>query len=127
MHDPRFESIEARRENRVALYHIFREAFEKKTLAEWKPYLTDFPVSPVQSLVDVINDPQAEANNLFVPIDHPIHGRMKVIANTINLSETQATIRMPAQEFSQPTEEVLLELGYTWQDISRLKEEHTIP
>ena len=127
MHDPRFESMEARSENRVALYHIFREAFESKTLAEWKPYLTDFPVSPIQSLVDVISDPQAEANNLFVPIEHPVHGRMKVIANPINLSETPATIRMPAPEFSQHTEEVLLELGYTWEDIAQLKEERTIP
>ncbi len=127
VHDPRFESMEARRENRVQLYHIFKEAFESKTLAEWRPHLIDLPVSPIQNLVEVINDPQSEANNLFVPIDHPIHGQIKVMANPINMSETPATIRTPAPEFSQHTEEVLLELGYTWEDIAQLKEEHIIP
>ena len=126
MHDPRFESMESRNENRVELYHIFKESFESKTLAEWKPYLNELPVSPIQNLIDIINDPQAEANNLFVPINHPAHGEIKVMANPINLSETPATIRAPAPEFSQHTEEILLELGYTWEDIAQFKEQKVI-
>jgi crotonobetainyl-CoA:carnitine CoA-transferase CaiB-like acyl-CoA transferase len=33
---------------------------------------------------------------------------------------------MPAPEFGQHTEEVLLEYGYTWEDIVNFKEEGTI-
>ena len=125
--DPRFHSIEARAENHLELYQIFKEAFGSKTLEEWKPLLADIPYAWDRTLLEVIDDPQARANDFFVPIDHPIYGRMEVIANPIKLSGTPATIRTPAPEFSQHTEEVLLEHGYTWEQIAQFKEQKLIP
>jgi len=125
-HDPKFNSMEARAENHLELYHIFREAFLSKTLDEWKPILADIPYAWDRNLLEVINDPQARANDFFVPIDHPTYGRMEVAANPIKLSETPASIRMPAPEFSQHTEEILLEYGYTWEDIAQFKEQGLI-
>jgi crotonobetainyl-CoA:carnitine CoA-transferase CaiB-like acyl-CoA transferase len=125
--NPRFATMEARKENRKELYHIFREAFQSRTLEEWRPLISDLPASPVQTLVEVINDPQARANNFFLPFDHPNYGKMEIMASPVNMSETPATIRMPAPEFSQHTEEVLLEEGYSWEDIERFKEEGIIP
>ncbi len=124
--DPRFNSMAARRENHVELYHILKEAFLSKTLEELKPRLGGIPVSPYQNLAEVVNDPQARANDFFVPFDHPTYGRIEVIANPLNLSETPASIRMPAPEFSQHTEEILLELGYTWEDIAQFKQQGII-
>ncbi|MBI4768035.1 MAG: CoA transferase [Deltaproteobacteria bacterium] len=125
--DPRFATMEARKENCKKLYHIFREVFQTRTLEEWRPLIADIPASPVQTLVDVINDPQARANNFFLPYDHPNYGKMEIMASPVNMSRTPATIRMPAPEFSQHTEEVLLEEGYSWEDIERFKEEGIIP
>jgi len=125
--DPRFATMKARRENRKVLYHIFKEAFLSKTLEEWRPLIADLPASVVQSLVDVTKDPQAEANNFFLPYDHPTYGPIKIMASPLNMSETPATIRMPAPEFNQHTEEVLLEMGYSWEDIGRFKTEKVIP
>jgi crotonobetainyl-CoA:carnitine CoA-transferase CaiB-like acyl-CoA transferase len=51
---------------------------------------------------------------------------MEAIASPVNLSETPAAMRRPAPEFSQHTEEVLLEMGYAWEDIARLKEQGII-
>jgi crotonobetainyl-CoA:carnitine CoA-transferase CaiB-like acyl-CoA transferase len=42
------------------------------------------------------------------------------------MSKNPAGVRMPAPEFGQHTEEVLLEYGYSWEDIARFKEEGTI-
>jgi crotonobetainyl-CoA:carnitine CoA-transferase CaiB-like acyl-CoA transferase len=125
--DPRFATMDARTENCKELYHIFREAFLSKTLAEWKPLISDLPASPIQSLVDVVDDPQARANDFFLPYDHPSYGRIEILANLVNLSKTPATIRLPAPEFGQHTEEVLLEAGYTWEEIARFKERGVIP
>ena len=125
--DPRFATMEARKENCKELFHIFREAFLTRPLEEWRPLIADIPASPMQTLVDVINDPQARANNFFLPYDHPIYGTMEIMASPVNMSRTPATIRMPAPEFSQHTEEVLLEEGYSWEDIGRFKEEGVIP
>lgn len=126
--DPRFNSYESRIENHLELYHIVREFFSSKTLDELKPLLNKFgiPFAPRQKLSEVINDPQARANDYFVPFEHPTYGRFEVLANPIKLSENPATIRTPAPEFSQHTEEVLLELGYNWEDIALFKQQKVI-
>jgi len=127
-HDPRFDSYESRVENHLDLYNILREFFESKTLDESKKCLSEagIPFGPQQKLSEVINDPQAKANDYFVPFNHPTYGRIEVVANPIRLSENPATLRMPAPEFSQHTEEVLLEIGYNWDDIAQLKQQGVI-
>jgi len=125
-HDPRFESTQARTANRHELTHILEEAFLSKTLAEWKPLLSGVPYDVAQYLPEVIADPQARANDFFIPYDHPTYGQIEVLASPINLSKTPATITMPAPEFGQHTEEVLLEYGYSWEDIMQLKEQGVI-
>jgi len=127
-HDPRFESFEPRKQNHVALFHILEEVFLNKTLAEWKSRFSEagLPFAPMQNLLEVISDPQARANDIFVPFDHPSYGRIEVIANPVNISKTPATVRMPAPELGQHTEEILLELGYDWATIDALKNDEVI-
>ena len=127
-HDPRFESLESRIENNTALFNILEEVFLSKTLAEWKVRLKEsgVPWGPVQSLPEVITDPQARANDFFVPLDHPTYGRIEVVTSPVRLSKTPEKITIPAPEFNQHTEEVLLEHGYTWGDIERFKEQGII-
>jgi crotonobetainyl-CoA:carnitine CoA-transferase CaiB-like acyl-CoA transferase len=43
-----------------------------------------------------------------------------------DFSGTPAGWQREAPEFGQHTEEILLELGYTWEDIAKLKEEEVI-
>lgn len=128
-HDPRFESFAPRTQNHVDLYHIMKDAFRSRPLEEWKVRLKErnIPFGVQQTPAEVVKDPQARANDYFVPFDHPSYGRIEVLANPLKLNETPASIRMPAPEFSQHTEEVLLELGYTWEDITRFKQLRTIP
>jgi crotonobetainyl-CoA:carnitine CoA-transferase CaiB-like acyl-CoA transferase len=127
IHDPKFNNLEARKENRKELYHIFQAVFLTRTLEEWRPQIADFPASPVQNLLEAIEDVQAKANNIFLPFDHPNYGPMKIMASPVNLSLTPATIRMPAPEFGQHTEEVLLEEGFEWEEIEQFKTEGVIP
>jgi len=104
------------------------EVFLTRTLKEWEPRINKagLPWGPVQNLPEVISDPQARANDIFVSFDHPTFGPIEVVANPIKLSKTPATIRMPAPEFGQHTEEILLEYGYTWEDIERFKQQGVI-
>lgn len=124
--DPRFNTFEGRAGNRMDLFKIFDETFLSKTAAEWKTIFAQIPSAPIQNLLEVINDPHARANDYFVTLDHPNYGPLEVIAPPVKFSETPATVRTAAPEFSQHTEEVLLELGYAWEDIQRFSEEKII-
>lgn len=120
--DPRFNSTEARKENSAALVSILEEVFLTKTLEEWKPILRGLPFDAIQTNLEAVNDPQAIANNFFLDYSHPVYGPMKVVANPVNLSKTPATLRLAAPQFSQHSEEILAELGYSDNDIKRLKD-----
>ncbi len=126
--DPRFASNEPRLENHADLLHILEDAFRSRTLEEWRVRLTNegIPFSPYQNFVESVADPQAKANHVFVPVDHPEYGPIEVIAGPVNLSETPAVPPEPAPEFGQHTEEILLESGYTWDEIERFKDEGVI-
>ena len=128
VNDARFNNHETRLENHLDLYHIMRDAFRSRPLEEWKVRLTEagIPFGAQQKLSEVIKDPQARANNYFVPFDHPSYGPIEVLANPLNMSETPSSIRLPAPEFSQHTEEILSELGYSWEDIAKFKEQGII-
>jgi len=124
--DPKFNSFEARAENRMELFGIFDETFMAKTLDEWKPIFTDIPSAPIQYLLEVINDPHARANDFYVTLDHPNYGPIEVVAPPVKFSKTPASVRTAAPEFSQHTEEVLLEAGYTWEEIEQFSKKGII-
>ena len=123
--DPRFNSIEARGKNAGELIAILDEKFAAKPRDEWLKILKQEGCicTPIQSPIEVSNDPQAIANNYFIYADHPVWGRIKMVGFPWDFSETPASWRREAPEFGQHTEEILLELGYTWEDITRFKEE----
>ncbi len=127
-HDPRFNSVEARSQNAKELVAIFDEKFATKTRDEWMDIFSRENViyTPMQSASDVVNDPQAIANEYIITYDHPVAGKTKSVGFPWIFSETPASVRREAPEFGQHTEEILLELGYTWDDIAKLKDEEVI-
>lgn len=126
--DPRFNSIPSRAQNHVELIRIIDEAFAKRTFAEWKTRLSEYKLiySPVQTPLEALDDPQARANGFFETFKHPIWGEIEVTPSPLKFSETPGSFRAPAPQFGQHTEEVLLEYGYSWDDISALKNEKVI-
>jgi crotonobetainyl-CoA:carnitine CoA-transferase CaiB-like acyl-CoA transferase len=126
---PRFNSIEARGENAKQLIAIMDKTFATKTREEWfKIFKKEGLIfTPIQTPTEVINDPQAIANNYVAWFDHPVLGRTKMVGFPWDFSKTPASIRREPPEFGQHTEEILLELGYTWDDITKLKDEKVIP
>ena len=124
--NPKYNTIEGRHEDIAELRQAFTEAFMQKDLEEWIPLLEGIPYAPNQTLLDAVNDVQAKEAGCIVTYDHPEAGPIKQPANPIMMSKTPSSVRMPAPEFGQHTEEVLLELGYTWDDIGTFQEEGTI-
>ena len=126
--DPRYNSMEARKENKLALIKMMDDIFAKFTMNEWKEKLADSDLvfSPVQTPVEALADPQAEANNVIEKFNHPIWGEIELLPAPQKFTETPGTYRTPAPEWGQHTEEILQELGYTWDDIESFKNKHVI-
>jgi len=127
--DPRFSRHEIRTKHHKELFYIVKQAFARFALADIYRRLLQWgvPFAVQQRIKDVVHDPQARANNYFVKFEHPVHGQMEILANLMSLSETPAVYRLPAPDFSQHTEETLLELGYSWEEIAQLKDGGVIP
>ncbi|MBN2239261.1 MAG: CoA transferase [Dehalococcoidales bacterium] len=126
--DPKFSTIEARHDNGKELVAILDERFATKTRNEWMGVFKEAGLiyTPVQSPSEVFKDPQALANNYIIDVDHPVWGKIKMLGFPWEFHETPAAIQREAPELGQHTEEILLELGYDWDDIITFKDSEVI-
>ena len=126
--DPRFNTMHKRAENSEELIRIMDEIFSSRDRNEWEKRFKENEViyGRIEIPIEVVNDPQAHANDFFTEIDHPITGRMKYVTMPVDFRQNPASVKTAAPEVGQHNEEILLELGYSWDDISRLKEQEVI-
>ena len=121
--DPRFADALSRFQNCRDLVAILDPLFAERTLEEWAAILDGEGCfwGRVQSVEDVTNDPQAEAIGAFAATALPDGRPLRIVRSPVAFGATPADVRGPAPELGQHTEEVLLESGYTWDDIERLR------
>ena len=127
-HDPKFDTAENRFGNREELIRLIDQALATKTYAEWEPIFRehDFIYGKVQTPQEVINDPQAHANDFFVSLKLPDRPDVTTLMSPVKFVENPAEVRSCGPELSQHTEEILLSLNYSQEDIARFKEEEAI-
>jgi crotonobetainyl-CoA:carnitine CoA-transferase CaiB-like acyl-CoA transferase len=70
----------------------------------------------------MLKSEQARANGYLLELDHPVAGKVLVSGAPVSLNgEVPKEASLPP-EHGQHTEEILLEAGYSWEDIGRLRE-----
>ncbi len=121
--DPRFSTLQARRDNAAACVAELDQEFAKHTFAEWKAALAglDAPWAPVQAVIELLDDPQVKANGYIgdVIVDgEPVY-RLPAVPVLVD-GHPPALRRAP--EHGEDTETVLSELGFDWDRIIGLKE-----
>jgi crotonobetainyl-CoA:carnitine CoA-transferase CaiB-like acyl-CoA transferase len=126
--DERFANALVRFSHSRELIAILDPLFAARTLAEWGAVLDESGCfwGSVQSVADVVSDPQAEAIGAFAETSLPDGRPLRIVKSPVAFGATPAAVSGPAPELGQHTEEVLLEAGYTWDDIARLKESGTL-
>ena len=84
------------------------------------------PASDVKDMEDVFDNPQVVARNMHQSVYHPTAGDVEMAGSPMHLSKTPAGIRMHPPLLGEHTEEILVEYGYSEQDIERLSDDDII-
>jgi crotonobetainyl-CoA:carnitine CoA-transferase CaiB-like acyl-CoA transferase len=120
--DERFRTNSDRMKNLDALVPLVNAKLEQRTVREWIERLEveGVPCGPINSIGEMLGDPQTKARDMVVELEHPKAGRTRALGLPIKLSATPGAIRRPAPTYGQHTREVLAEFGFTAGEIEAL-------
>lgn len=125
--DPRFVDHASRAANAEACIAELTATFASRPISEWREKLRGMraPFEIVQDQMDIINDPQVNANGYLTEIDHPSGQKVKVAAAPVQFDSELLSLTA-APEVGANTEEVLLEIGMDWDELIALKDANAI-
>jgi crotonobetainyl-CoA:carnitine CoA-transferase CaiB-like acyl-CoA transferase len=84
------------------------------------------PVGPINDLREVFADPVVRHLGLIAEVDHPVAGRVRAPGIPVRLSGTPASVRRYAPLLGEHTDEVLAELGYSPDEVAKLRTDGAI-
>jgi CoA:oxalate CoA-transferase len=122
--DERFANNAARTKNQKQLKAVLDGVFPSKTVGQWIEVLeaAGIPCGPINTVDRVLADPQVQARNMIVEVEHPVAGNLKMPGLPIKLSETPGGIECPAPLLGQHSEEILKELlGMSVEQVADLR------
>jgi CoA:oxalate CoA-transferase len=103
--------------------------FYKHEIAHWLSILESVgvPCGPINSIDQVMNDPQVQAREMVVKVDHPSAGPIKMVASPLKITTAKVEVRLPPPMLGEHTEEILQQqLGYNRESIEKLRTEQVI-
>ncbi len=109
-------------DQRDLLFQLVREALPRKNTAAW---MAEFDAAgiwaaPVYGYAELVDDPQIAHNGTMVEYDHPTEGRIKTPGFPIRFQRTPSEVSRGAPLVGQHSAEILVEAGYSRDDIARL-------
>jgi crotonobetainyl-CoA:carnitine CoA-transferase CaiB-like acyl-CoA transferase len=112
--DKRFRDRPARIKNYDELRDILAKTFAAEMRDTWLRRLRehDVPCSPIHSIADVFRDPQVQALEMHLKLNHPTMGQVQLSGSGVALDDTPVTHRNAPPLLGEHTEAILAELGY---------------
>ena len=128
MRDPRFGTIDARKQNEDELDRLIGERckdFTREDLVE-KLIAGDLLTAPINDIGDVVIDPQIRHNQMIQTVAHEMLGSVDVTGVPIRFYSTPGSVRLAPPMLGQHTQEVLAELGFNEDEMGQLADEGII-
>lgn len=126
--DARFLNNETRCKNYKVLTDIISPFFKDKTRAELQELFSakNIANAPVLSVGEMMGLPQMDARGMFQDFTDVGVGPYQAIANPVKLENSPATLRMGAPLLGQNSDLILEQIGYSKDEIGRLRQEAVI-
>ena len=120
--DERFDTAEKLMANALEAGRYVADAIAAKPYSHWVEHLQTMEGqwAPIQSPLEIIADPQMEANGYLLPVTDQEGNERKLVANPVQFDETPPVLTR-APQFAEQTDDILLEVGHTWDEIIQLK------
>jgi CoA:oxalate CoA-transferase len=127
--DPKFATTAARRTNQAETAAIIQGWTGTRTKSEVVNTLADggVPAAPVNNVAEMVADPQVQAREMFVELEHPTYGPVKITGTPLKLSETPGRVERLPPLPGEHNEEIFVGLlGHSRGDLERWQSEGVI-
>jgi crotonobetainyl-CoA:carnitine CoA-transferase CaiB-like acyl-CoA transferase len=126
--DPKYNSGAARLKNRDALNEVLESHTVKRTSAEWVDALNKagVPCGPIYSVDQAFGDAQVKHLGIARGVRNQEQKMIHLVGQPVSLSRTPSDIVAATPHLGEHTDEVLVEFGFSKDDISKLRAEKTL-
>jgi len=126
--DERFTDNGKRVANRTALIPALEKRIGELTKDDVVKRLREanVPVGPINGLDDVFADPTVRHLGLIAEVDHPTAGRVRAPGIPVRMDGTPPSVRMHPPLLGEHTDEVLAEIGFTEDEIAKLRKDGAV-
>ncbi len=120
---PKFRTNADRVAHRPETDDIVQKAIATQTVAFWNDELAKIkvPCAPINTLRQVMESPQTEANGLIVKYDHPHGGPVQSVGQPFILGDEPREAGSPPPMHGEHTQDILQEMGFSSQQIDELR------
>lgn len=120
--DPRFSTNAARAENAAVTNGMVQEIIAGRTCAEWVEALSRIgvPCSPINTLAELVREPQVEARNIIVDYVHPEMGPRQTVVYPVMFDGEVRSAGLPPPSLGEHTHTILAGIGYDGDQVADL-------